>query len=231
MRARPRARPLRRPSSRTKRAARSARRGRAGGGASTRRTSRRRARRRRGRSSGGAPPDRAPAIYVFFFAGAYFDGHFVDSEPSLATNTPLRSRPVTTTSRPTPNEVRDGPVVDDGRARRRVLRHVAEDEAHAGARVRVAARADDLAHEQHVAVLAREVARLDLRRAGARDRGVDDEDGERRRNGQRDDEPGGTAPHARKDTPRRGVSARRRSRGGPARGSRDRGKANQASPR
>ena len=36
---------------------------------------------------------------------------------------------------------------------------------------------------------------------GAGNRGVDDEDRKGRRNRQRDDEPGGTAPHGGKDTP------------------------------
>src|SRR5581483_6492633 len=39
------------------------------------------------------------AIYVCFdFAGAYFDGHFVERLPFSATNVPSRSLPVTTTS-------------------------------------------------------------------------------------------------------------------------------------
>src|SRR5206468_7095409 len=38
--------------------------------------------------------------YVDFFAGVYFDGHFVESVPGFATNVPLRSAPSTTTSRP-----------------------------------------------------------------------------------------------------------------------------------
>src|SRR3954452_17750108 len=41
------------------------------------------------------------ATYVVFFAGAYFDGHFVVSEFAFATKTPSRTLPVTTTSRPT----------------------------------------------------------------------------------------------------------------------------------
>ena len=143
-----------------------------------------------------------------FFAGAYFDGHFVESESLFATKTPLRSLPVTTTSRPTGRD----PERCRGRRRRAragVLLDVAEHEAHAGGAVRVAASSGrPCRRAARRAVVPREVARLDLRRPGAGDRGVEDEDGERRRNGQRDDEPGGTAPHGRKDTRARSVSAR-----------------------
>src|SRR5205085_9427621 len=77
---------------------------------------------------------------------------------------------------------------------------VAQDEAKAFGAVRVAACRDDLADEQHVAVVADEVVRLDLRRPGARHGRVDDEDRERRRDGERDDETGGTTPHGAKNT-------------------------------
>src|SRR5216110_3893427 len=40
---------------------------------------------------------------VFGFAGVYFDGHFVESVPGLATKAPSRSVPSTTTSRPVRN--------------------------------------------------------------------------------------------------------------------------------
>jgi hypothetical protein len=75
-----------------------------------------------------------------------------------------------------------------------------------------------------------QLARLDLGRPRAGDSRVDDEGRECCRDGQRDDEPGRTPPHTRKLTAVL-LSARRRSHGGPARGTRDRDKANQASLR
>ncbi len=45
-----------------------------------------------------------------YFLGAYFDGHFVTSVFGTATNTPLRSFPSTTTSRPVLNRSGTEPV-------------------------------------------------------------------------------------------------------------------------
>ncbi len=49
-------------------------------------------------------------VLEFVFAGAYFDGHFVESVPGFATNVPSRSVPSTTTSRPTRNRSGTVPV-------------------------------------------------------------------------------------------------------------------------
>ena len=115
---------------------------------------------------------------------------------------PLRSVPVTTTSRPTGKRSGTRAVVDDRRARRGRPSTSRRTKRMPPAACASPRGRDDLADEQDVARGARQVARLDLRRAGPRDRRVEDEDRERGRDRQRDDEPGGTPPHAsrRKDT-------------------------------
>ncbi len=47
--------------------------------------------------------ERGHYVEAFVFAGAYFDGHFVESVSRFATKVPFRSVPSTTTSRPTRN--------------------------------------------------------------------------------------------------------------------------------
>src|SRR5262249_37821159 len=48
-------------------------------------------------------PEQGHQVLELLFAGAYFDGHFVTSEPGFATKVPLRSVPSTTTCRPVLN--------------------------------------------------------------------------------------------------------------------------------
>ena len=94
---------------------------------------------RRARSSEAALRGRAlPMRYVFDFAGEYFDGHFVMSEPGFATNVPLRSVPSTTIWRPWPEEVGHAARVEHARPRRARAVVVLQHEAHARRRLRVA---------------------------------------------------------------------------------------------
>src|SRR5437763_12540934 len=85
-------------------------------------------------------------------------------------------------------KVRYGAVVDDGDAL--AAADVLDAEAHTGRAVRLAGDApDDLADERDAPGVARELARLQRRRAAAGESRVDEEDRKNPRDRERDDEP------------------------------------------
>ena len=95
--------------------------------------SRRRPRRPRGPARRRARRGRAQAS-TWTFLAVYFDGHFVTSESLTATKMPLRSSPLTETSRPARNWSGDRARVDDRDRLRRAALDVAEPEAKAARR-------------------------------------------------------------------------------------------------
>ena len=130
------------------------------------------------------------------FFGAYFDGHFVTSEPGSATKVPRSEPPVDDDVAADLEEIRNRARVDDRRRSSRLPPMSLSRKRRPPACASPRDRPDDEPGELHLARAARELARRERRVPAAGDRRVEQEDGEHRRDRERDDEPRRTRARA-----------------------------------